>query len=175
MGELRGALIASVEPGSAAAQAGLRTGDVVTAIDNRSVHGATDLRNRIGLTPVGSKIDVTVKRGDGQRVIPVTITSEDRLPADLSGTPFDGARMREASIEEVRQVGTGGVVIEGVASGSGAAGSGLQAGDMIVAANRSPVSSAADLRKALADKPAILALELIRDGAPLLLVVQTDR
>lgn len=172
LGELRGALIASVEPGSAAARAGLRTGDVVTAIDNRPVHGATDLRNRIGLTPVGSKISVTVKRGDGERVIAVTITSEDRSSSDLSDTPLDGARMRDASAEEVRQFGVPGVVIEGVVSGSMAARSGLQAGDMIVAANRSPVSSVTDLRKALADKPAILALELIRDGSPLLVVVR---
>jgi serine protease DegQ len=172
LGDLRGALIANVEPGSVAAKAGLRTGDVVTAIDNRPVHGATDLRNRIGLTPVGSKINVMVKRGDAERAIPVTITSEDRLPADLSATPFDGARLREASAEETRAVGVAGVVIEGLASDSVAARSGLQAGDMIVSANRSPVSSVEDLRKALAGKPPILALELIRDGDPLLLVIR---
>ncbi|NKJ08300.1 DegQ family serine endoprotease [Rhizobium sp. SG741] len=172
LGELRGALIGSVESGSAAARAGLRTGDVVTAIDNRPVHSATDLRNRIGLTPIGTRINVTVKRGDGERVIAVAITSEDRSSADLSGTPLDGAKMREASAEEARQAGAPGVVIEGLGSGSMAARSGLQAGDIIVAANRSPVSSVADLRKALADKPAILALELIRDGDPLLLVVR---
>lgn len=172
LGELRGALIASVEPGSAAAKAGLRTGDVVTAINDRPVHGATDLRNRIGLTPVGSEIHVTVKRGDGERVIPITITSEDQSSSDLSGTPLDGARMREASAEELRQFGVPGIVIEGIATGSKAARAGLQAGDMIVAANRSPVSSLTDLRKALADKPTLLALELIRNGAPLLLVIR---
>lgn len=145
---------------------------MVTAIDNRPVHSAKDLRNRIGLTPVGSKINVTVKRGDGEQVIAVTITSEDHLPADLSGTLLDGARLREASAEEVRQAGAAGVVIERLASGSKAARAGLQAGDMIVAANRSPVSSVEDLRKAIAGKPAILALELIRDGDPLLLVVR---
>ncbi|MDX3978159.1 MAG: Do family serine endopeptidase [Shinella sp.] len=172
LGELRGALIANVEPGSAAAKAGLKTGDVVIAIDDRPVHSATDLRNRIGLTPIGSKIGVTVKRGDGEQVIAVTITSEDQSSGNLSGTPLDGARMREASAEEVRQAGVAGIVIEDVASGSRAARSGLQAGDMIVAANRSPVSSVEDLRKALADNPAILALELIRYGTPSLLVIR---
>jgi serine protease DegQ len=172
LGELRGALIANVEAGSPAARAGLRTGDVVIAIDDLPVHSATDLRNRIGLTPMGSKINVTVKRGDGERVIPVKITSEEQSSADLSGTPLDGARIRQTSAEEVRQFGVPGIVIEGIASGSKAARAGLQAGDMIVAANRSPVPSVADLRKAIADKPAILALELIRDGDPLLLVVR---
>ncbi|RSC30037.1 DegQ family serine endoprotease [Agrobacterium sp. FDAARGOS_525] len=172
LGELRGALIAGVEAGSPAAMAGLRTGDVVTAIDNRPVHGATDLRNRIGLTPVGTRVNVTVKRSDGERVIAVKITAEERSSTDLSGTPLDGARVRDMSAKEARQAGVAGVLIEGVTSGSMAARNGLQAGDIIVAANRSPVSSTADLRTALADKPAILALELIRDGSPLLLVVR---
>lgn len=56
LGELRGAVIVSIEPGSPAQRAGLQVGDVVTAIGGRAVQGATDLRNRIGLTPVGSTI-----------------------------------------------------------------------------------------------------------------------
>ncbi|MBA9035957.1 serine protease DegQ [Rhizobium leguminosarum] len=172
LADMRGALIASVEPGSVAAKAGLRAGDVVIAIDDRPVHGATALRNRIGLTPVGTKITMKVKRGDGERVIPVTIAAEDQSSANLSETLLDGARFRDASLEEVRQFGIPGVVIEDIASGSRAARSGLQPGDLIVAANRSPLSSVADLRKALADKPEILALELIRDGNPLLVVVR---
>jgi serine protease DegQ len=172
LGDLRGALVASVEPGSPAARAGLRTGDVVTAIDNRPVHGATDLRNRIGLTPVGTRINMTVKRGDGDRVIAVTITSEDRPSAELSGTPLDGARLRETSAEEARQAGAPGVVIEGVASGSMAARTGLQKGDIIVLVNRITVASVSDLQRVIADKPDIVAIELIRDGGRLLLVVR---
>ncbi len=172
LGDLRGALIASVEPGSPAAQAGLETGDVITAIDGHLIHSATSLRNHIGLTPAGNRVNLTVKRGDSQREIAVTVTADDRSYSDLTGSPLDGVRLREGSPEEAGQFGIAGVVIESVASGSRAARSGLQAGDVIVAANRLPTSSVADLRKALADKPAILALELIRDGSPLLLMAR---
>ncbi|TIS66066.1 MAG: PDZ domain-containing protein, partial [Mesorhizobium sp.] len=55
---------------------------------------------------------------------------------------------------------------------SPAARAGLRTGDMIVAVNRKPVSSMEDLRSAIAGQRAVLALELIRDGARFLLVVR---
>ncbi|MEB3045477.1 DegQ family serine endoprotease [Rhizobium mulingense] len=171
LGDLRGALIANIEPGSAAERAGLKTGDVVTAIDGRPIHGSTDLRNRIGLTPAGSKVSLTVKRGDDEQVIAVTIAAEDKVVADVSGTPLEGAKMRDAS-EAGSQFGGSGVAIESVVSGSPAARAGLRPGDIIVAVNRVPVASVADLRRAVAKHPAIVALELIRDGGHLLLVIR---
>ncbi|MBY3591322.1 DegQ family serine endoprotease [Rhizobium bangladeshense] len=171
LGDLRGALVANVEPGSAAERAGLKTGDVVTAIDGRPIHGSTDLRNRIGLTPAGSNVNLTVKRGGIEQVVTVRITAEDKESADVSGTPLEGARMREVS-DAGFQAGASGVMIESVAPGSAAARAGLRTGDVIVAVNRVPVASVADLRRTIAEEPAILALELIRDGGRLLLVVR---
>ncbi|MBB4227030.1 trypsin-like peptidase domain-containing protein [Rhizobium mongolense] len=172
LGGLRGALVANVERGSAADRAGVKSGDVVTAIDGRQVRGATDLRNRIGLTPAGSKIRLTVKRSDDQREIEVPIASEDRAPADFSGTPLDGARLRDASAAESGAAGVSGVVIASVAAGSVADRAGLRAGDMVVAVNRIPVTSVAELRRAISKKAAIAALELFRDGARFLLVIR---
>lgn len=172
LGELRGAVIANIEPGSPAERAGLQVGDVITAVDGHPVQGATDLRNRIGLTPAGSAISLTLKRGDTEQTISVTIAAETGASADLSGTPFDGARMRDASRSEAHQAGADGIVIESILPGSPAARAGLRAGDMIVAVNRSPVSSVADLRSAIAGQRTILALEMIRDGGRLLLVVR---
>ncbi|WP_266065019.1 DegQ family serine endoprotease [Brucella intermedia] len=172
LGELRGAVIASIEPGSPAQRAGLQVGDVVTAICGRAVQGATDLRNRIGLTPVGSTISFTIKRGSSERVVSAKIASETGASADLSGTPLDGAHMRAASVNEARQAGAPSILIESITPSSPAARAGLRAGDLIVAVNRSPVSSLADLRSAIARQRAILALELFRDGGRLLLVVR---
>lgn len=74
LGDIHGAIIANVEAGSPAQRAGLRAGDVVTAVDGRPVRSSTDLRNRIGLTPVGTVVTLTVVRSSGQREIQVGVT-----------------------------------------------------------------------------------------------------
>ncbi|SMH56921.1 serine protease DegQ [Azospirillum lipoferum] len=66
-----GALIAKIESGSPADGAGLRSGDVVVAVDGRPVRSATDFRNRIGLLRVGTPVQVTVVRNGGQRSLTV--------------------------------------------------------------------------------------------------------
>ena len=62
-----GAVIAKVEPGSPADSAGLRSGDVVVAVEGRPVRSATDFRNRVGLVRAGTPMQVTVMRGGSQR------------------------------------------------------------------------------------------------------------
>lgn len=128
----------------------MKSGDVVIATDGRTVHGAADLRNRIGLTPAGRTIRLTVKRGNDERVIAVTIVAQDRSVAALSGTPFDGATMRAATSEEAQRTGGPGVVIEMVEPGSAAARAGLRDGDLLLSVNRTPVASVADLQRATA-------------------------
>ncbi|WP_245891955.1 MULTISPECIES: DegQ family serine endoprotease [Devosia] len=165
LGDLRGAVIANVEPGSLAEQADLQVGDVVIAVDDRPVLSSTDLRNRIGLTPVGEKVTLRLLRDNEALEITVTIAAENTAAASLAGTPFDGAVLRPAG-------GNGGVLVESVASGSPAARAGLQADDVIVAVNRRRVASPEDLRQLTGDGRRTLALEVIRGGSALLLVLR---
>src|SRR5207248_649282 len=65
--ETRGAVISQVEPNSAAAQAGLKPGDVVVSLNERPVVSSADLRNAIGLLPAGVKLFLEVVR-DGRRM-----------------------------------------------------------------------------------------------------------
>ncbi len=66
-----GALIAKIELGSPADSGGLRSGDVVIAVDGRPVRSATDFRNRIGLLRVGTPVQLTVMRDGGQKSLTV--------------------------------------------------------------------------------------------------------
>jgi serine protease DegQ len=59
---VKGALIAAVEPRSTAARAGLRKGDIVTAVDAQPTPTATSLRNLVGRTPIGTAMTLTVRR-----------------------------------------------------------------------------------------------------------------
>jgi serine protease DegQ len=60
-----GVNVMRVEPGSGADKAGLRTGDVIVAVDGRPVRSASDLRSRVALSPVDSTVKVEVLR-DGK-------------------------------------------------------------------------------------------------------------
>jgi len=61
-----GAVVTRVEPGSPAARAGLRQGDVIVQVNGLPIATATNLRNMIGLMPVGTRLDITLYR-DGRR------------------------------------------------------------------------------------------------------------
>ena len=60
-----GAVVEAIEPGSPAAAAGLRRGDVILTVNGRPITGSSELRYRIGLLRLGSPLELTVLR-DGQ-------------------------------------------------------------------------------------------------------------
>jgi len=162
---LRGALVANVEAGSSAEQAGLRPGDVVTAADGRDIQSARDLRNHIGLMPVDSKVVLSVRRGDEELAIEVVITADNLTSIDAAGTPLDGVTFSRAA-------DGAGLMIERIDPGSPADRAGLRQGDILVSVNRSRVESVEALQNAIAARPSTLALEIIRDGRHLLLIAK---
>ncbi|MEQ3554169.1 trypsin-like peptidase domain-containing protein [Pseudonocardia nematodicida] len=70
-----GAEIASVQPGSAAANAGLAAGDVVTRVNEYPVSSFADLIARVGNFAPGQQVTLTVGSGEGARQVPVTLGS----------------------------------------------------------------------------------------------------
>jgi serine protease Do len=69
----QGAVIARVEPGSPAERAGLRTNDLVVAINGAPMRSGTELRNRVGLSRIGDAVELTVERGGTERNVTVRI------------------------------------------------------------------------------------------------------
>jgi Do/DeqQ family serine protease len=146
-----GALITQVAKDSAAARAGLRAGDIVTALNGRNVKSAAEFRNAIGLLRVGEKVEIALLRDGQARKFTAEVadpatqsageTSDARdLPEGAQHRAFEGAQLEDAP--------SGGVLVRTVAPGSPAAAAGLRANDVIVAANGVRVSSGADLSAA---------------------------
>lgn len=147
---LDGALIASVEPGSPAERAGLRQGDVVTALNGRAVRGFTDLRARLGLTPVGDEVEMSIVRESGQQRIRTRIAAPQ--PAgngDMLAVPqLPGMRVVEIErgsplFERLRG---GGLVVAAIEANSRALQAGFRPGDIIYAVNRKRVQTAAEFQ-----------------------------
>jgi Do/DeqQ family serine protease len=71
--QTNGAVIARVESGSAAEQAGLHSGDLVVAVNGTAVRSGTQLHNMIGLSRIGDQVTLTVDRRGSEYSIPVRI------------------------------------------------------------------------------------------------------
>ena len=69
----QGAVIARVVPGSPAERAGLRTNDLVIAVNGTPIHNGVELRNRVGLSKIGDSVELTVVRGSSERTVAVRI------------------------------------------------------------------------------------------------------
>jgi serine protease DegQ len=171
----KGAVIASVEPGSSAERAGLAIGDVITTMNGEAVEGSSDLRNRIGLTPPGESVLLVVLR-DARRLqvrlqlggaaAPQVTTAKPATIDRLAGVEL-------ANLERSRpaQGLTEGVLVTSVAETSAAWRDGLRANDVIVAVNRKPVASIAALVDAVPKNDRAFALNVVRDGARLFIVI----
>ncbi|MDT0275838.1 S1C family serine protease [Blastococcus goldschmidtiae] len=70
-----GAEVVTVEPDSAAADAGIAAGDVVTAVGDRPITSSTELTAAVRSEAPGATAELTVRRGNGERTIEVTLGS----------------------------------------------------------------------------------------------------
>lgn len=163
LAEPRGAVVTRVFPDSPAAKAGLRTGDVIVAADGQRINDAESLRNFQGLQALDSRVRLDILR-DGKPLALTTGLREQTHEGRSFDARLDGARLAELP-EAMRRQGIEGVLVEDVARGSRAAGSGLRAGDVILRSSAGNFSNLESFRASLRDAPAQLVLDLYRDGA----------
>ncbi len=76
-----GALIAEVTPGSPGEQAGLKTGDIVTELDGKSVTDSRQLQLMIAEKPPGSRVSMKIVRDGKEQALTVQL---GELPAQLA-------------------------------------------------------------------------------------------
>ena len=164
----RGALIAEVQPGTAADKAGLKAGDVVVAVDGKDILSSAQLRNAVGVRKIGDTLTLTVVRDGRKRTIKSRIGEPSQLVAgkDEAVHQFlEGASLKEADDKD-------GVLVSEIEQGTAAARSGLRPGDVIVSANKQRVKTIAELRKAVKDSDKRLLLQVKRGRAALYIVIQ---
>ena len=68
-----GVVVYEVQPGSAADRAGLRKGDVITALNGTSINDPNSFRNLIAASPPGSEVTLTIKRGGSEQQVRATL------------------------------------------------------------------------------------------------------
>jgi serine protease Do len=163
-----GALVSTVAPNSAAAKAGLKSGDVITKVNGEAIQEPGQLSSRVGLARPGDKVSLEVWRDKKTETLVATLgASSDKLDVasagDASGGEKLGLALRPLNRDEKGEVGASGLVVEN-ADGA-AAKAGVQQGDVVLAVNGKPVASIDEVKAILASKPKRVALLIWRDGA----------
>jgi serine protease Do len=165
----RGALVSRVEPGSPAARAGLKEGDVILEFNGKPIAKSNDLPAAVAQVAPGTKAPLKVWRDRSEKSIDVTIGElpNERVaqaPAEASKPQGKlGVAVRPLSNEEARTLQSEGGLLVQQAKGP-AAKAGLRAGDVIVAVNGQPTRTVDELRKQVGDAKGKLAVLIEREG-----------
>ena len=161
-GQPTGALVGEVTPKSPSVKAGLRTGDVITAVNGKKVSDARELRLMIGSMAPGTKVQVEVNREGQSKILNVDLAE---MPAGVAeqgaeAAPEEAAQPEKATVfggvavadisDDVRTAlnlpkDIQGAVIAEIDADSSAAKAGLREGDVIQEVNKQPVKKAKDL------------------------------
>jgi Do/DeqQ family serine protease len=169
-----GAVVIKVEPGSPADKAGLKPRDIVTAVNGKPVRGSADLRNRMGLVPIGEEVGLRVQRGTQ----PLNLRL--RIGELFTMTEIPGEAVPQLAGVRVSNIEPGmpaygvveGAIITRIEANTPGAKTGLRPGDVLYAVNRHRVRSVAELLAALPKAERPLRIFLLRGDSRLTLTIR---
>ena len=169
-----GALINKVLKDSPADKAGLLPGDIVISIDGKKIRNANDVRNRIGLLPVGEKINFKLLR-DGKEfdlVVLVDEVTEREIKPRVSNDLLKGVTVSDIKKGSPYFGKVGGVLVLEIQRGSHAWISGLRANDVITSVNKNPIKNLDEFLSAVDKKEDALLLRIVRGNMASFIVIK---
>ena len=140
--------------GGARKKAGIKRGDVIVSYDGKKIQETATLPALVAATPVGKTVPVEVVRDGKMQSVNVTIArlNEQTAALDPQQEKGEGWRCRTFRLSSgARNLpGKDGVLVTSVVPGSPAANANVQAGDVILQVNRTPVSSVQSMKDEIA-------------------------
>ena len=158
LAEAKGALVVSPQNGSPGAKAGIKQGDVITAVNGDPIKDARDLAKKVAAIGPNKKVDVSIWRGGKAQSVEVmlgNLASDEAAKADTKQSQQQAQPSTEKALASLgitvapSDDGTG-VSVTDVDPDSEAAAKGLKEGEKITAVNNQQVASANDISKAIA-------------------------
>ena len=178
--DTKGVVISNVKQGGPADEAGLEQGDIVVTFDGKDIDSANTLRHSVAQKTPGSEVSVTVLRNGEETTVQVKLgalngSKNGRLSMKDKGV-LQGLTLGELD-EQIRQkleipeqIDQGVAVID-IESGSPAARTGLEPGDVILEANRRPIKSVDEFADAYDQAERRLLLLIYRNGQTVFLAI----
>ncbi|MFP3866716.1 MAG: DegQ family serine endoprotease [Desulfobacteraceae bacterium] len=157
LGKPYGALVAEVNPGSPAAQAGIQRGDIIVEYNGQKINEMHELPRLVASTPPGTKATVKIIRQGKEKTIPVTIgelkdEQQAREPKEKIPKSELGMVVQELNpllAQQFRLHESTGVVVLEVERGGPAAEAGVRPGDLVMEINNTRIKSQPDYHKAV--------------------------
>ena len=168
-----GALITDVSPNGPAAAAGIKQGDLISAIDGKLVESPEGFGFRFGIKPLGGTTNLTVRHGGKTEQLALALRRAPETPKAetvvLKGeNPFGGitaANMSPAVAEDYSVTeDRDGVVILAIKPDSNAAAVAFQKGDMILSVNGKAIKTTKELVAATSGQYDYWKLSILRGG-----------
>ena len=156
-----GVVVTVIPPNTPASKSELRTSDIITAVDGKSVANVQQLRKEVRAKPAGETLTLDVRRGERNLKIKVKTEAWPDEPTEVAGrrndSPPDAAAdlgltvktLTKELAEEFSVEKTEGVIVTGVERDSLAASRGFKPGDIITGVNQKPVTTTKQFREAL--------------------------
>ena len=183
MTEDYGALVGSVTPGSPAANAGLKTGDVILDVNGKRIEDSRALQLMVGMMAPGTTVNLTVFRNGTTKNVAVKLgempgnVGQNTAAGTTPETALRGISVTPLTPDIANQLklpsNTKGVVVSGIDPASPAADAGLQEGDVIQEVNHQPVTGVDGFNRAMqsaGNQPVVLLID--RNGTTSFVVVQ---
>ena len=155
LADAAGALVVEPQADSPGAKAGIKKGDVITALDGEPVKDPRDLARRVADIAPGTKVDVTLWRDGKSQNVPVEIGTLAGEQIQASTSTDEAAPAEENSEQALADLGISvtpgddGLTVSSVDPDSDASDRGLKEGDRITSVNNQAVKSADDVMKVI--------------------------
>jgi Do/DeqQ family serine protease len=170
-----GALIASVTPTSPAARAGLKSSDLIIAIDGQPVEDANAFDYRFATKPIGGSARLGIVRGGKELALNVVLEAAPDTPHEElvieARSPFQGAKVSNLSpalADSLRlDPSAEGVVIIDIVNGSPAHSLGFQRGDLVLSVNDAKITRTRDLERVAGQQTRRWSITIMRAGQQL--------
>jgi len=188
--DVSGVLVSNVRPGSSAEKAGVKRGDIITAINGEKIDDGNVLRNKVAGTIPGTEIKLTVLRDGTSHELTAVLDEFEIEKSDKSGNQQNddgpsvekqsgklGLTLQSVTPQIARQLGLSsdseGVVVTDVEPSGVGADAGITRGDVLLEVNRAAVNSPEAVQAAIekaGSKP--LLLLIARKGQTIYITVR---
>lgn len=168
-----GALVAQVNEGSPAAAAGIKSGDIITEINDTKIAQASQVKTVISLLRVGSEATITIKRNKQDLKLHAMVTDIKQNEQQLQASnPFlYGLALRDFEQDSPPHGHIAGVQIVGASENSAGWRAGLRPGDVIISANKTPITNTKALQDSAKQKQQQLLVQILRGSGALYILI----